>query len=177
MNALLNAPRSALVLGVAGLIPFALSTYVFITAAGQTDPGAGLRGSIAIASVVIYGAVILSFLGGTRWGVEIAARHARGDGAPDTLTLTLSILSSVVGWVAAILALPPVAAPVYGLVMMMGAYAALLLWDLTAVRDGLWPEWYGPLRSVLTTGAIIALGLTLWRWMALIEGARASAPA
>ena len=160
LKALLEAPRAPVLIGLLGLIPFAIATLAFIVNASASDQAQFLVGYIGIVSVIAYGAVILSFLGGTRWGLAIANRP----NGPAPLALTWSVLPSLVGWAALVISVDPVRAPHYGVIMMMGAYGMMLAWDLSTVRAGVWPDWYGPLRVVLTLGAIGALGITLGRW-------------
>ena len=94
-----------------------------------------------------YGAVILSFLGGVRWGRLLGdeARLIRW------LPLGLSVLPSLIAWVA--LLLPPeamFATLATGLVLQY-------LVDRDAAESGELPHWYGSLRLTLTAGAVPAV--------------------
>eukprot|EP01037_Dinobryon_pediforme_P036570 gene36569-43578_t len=62
-------PRSALVLGWLGVIPFAVCAALASTG-GVVPPGAALH------ALVLYGVVILSFMGGAHWGLAMAAADA-----------------------------------------------------------------------------------------------------
>lgn len=133
-------PSSPLALGLAGAIPFVALTLalLFLPPPLQLYADLGLRG---------YGAVILSFLGGVHWG---AAIHDRPDiGAVDPLRLVISVVPSLVGWAA--LLLPAL----YGYPLLALSFAALYAVDRLAVRDGLFPPWYAPLRLLLT-GIVVA---------------------
>ena len=57
-------PPLALILGIAGIIPFA----VFSIASVGESPGSALT---ATRGLVGYGAVILAFLGGVHWGFTL----------------------------------------------------------------------------------------------------------
>ena len=132
-------PRPALVLGLGGLVPFAAA------AVAAWLPHAGLA-AIGLAALGAYGAVILSFLGGVRWGVELFDPNALARWTP----LGLSVLPSLVAW-AALLA-PP--APM--LFLLAAGLAAQYALDRAAVADGTLPAWYGRLRTILTLGAVAA---------------------
>lgn len=59
-----HAPASALVYGIGGLIPFtSIPLYMFQSGAYIPE---------LVYANLAYGAVILSFLGGIRWGVTVA---------------------------------------------------------------------------------------------------------
>lgn len=161
INELKTAPRAALVIGGLGLLPFLGAAAAFWLATSE-PVDAGLS-TLAASTSLIYGAVILSFLGGTRWGREV---HANPD-SPAAITLALSVLPSIVGWVAAAISLPPSYPFWLSYVMLMGAFGATLAWDMAGARDGVWPKWYGPFRVILSTGAIIALGLVMMRILML----------
>jgi hypothetical protein len=140
------SPRPVLpyVLGIAGLIPFiALSAYSVIV----DTPAAAIAGNLLLA----YGAVILSFLGGSRWGAEI---HRRPD-APSSAILCLAMLPSLTGWAALIVAIVATSAPAYWLLVL--AFVMQMLWDMTAIRIGTFPRWYMPLRIGLTVVVVASL--------------------
>ena len=132
-------PTPALVLGLGGLVPFA--------AAGIAAwlPHAGLA-AIGLAALGAYGAVILSFLGGVRWGVELFDEAALTRWTP----LALSVLPSLVAWAALL------APPVPGLALLAAGLIGQYALDRAAVGDGTLPPWYGRLRTILTAGAAAA---------------------
>jgi hypothetical protein len=99
-------PLLAIVLGIAGLIPF----IVCGLGAVSVDAGTAARMMIAL---VGYGAVILSFLGGVHWGFALGGM-AHGSPAPVTVAgnrfvtaerarLVLGVVPSLIGWVALLL--------------------------------------------------------------------------
>lgn len=132
-------------LGIAGLIPF---VYLGATSLLAEDPRSASVINIYLAG---YGAVILSFLGGTRWGAELQRRPDN----PDKLTLGLAMLPSLAGW-AAIL---PIMWDRWFLVFGLLAAGLLLqlAWDIAAIRRGEFPAWYLPLRVLLTGIAVPSL--------------------
>lgn len=145
-------PPAALALGLAGLVPFYASAAAGLSA--QPDIA-----RIGLISFALYAAVILSFLGGARWGLELA----RAPDAPSTARLVYSVAPSLAGWaIAGWMMLAPGAHGPAGL--FAGCFAAQYVWDRTAGREGLAPNWYPALRQILTAGVIIAcLALPLAR--------------
>ena len=99
------------------------------------------------AALATYGAIIVSFLGGIRWGLAVPAG---GDAVRHYL---VSVLPSLVAW--ALLAAPE---PwrLAGLGLMALVLGPI---DLGLVRDGLAPAWFGTLRIILSVGAGVALWL------------------
>lgn len=141
---LTDAPAAALALGFGGAVPFlagAAAAWLL------PPPGAVLALSAALA----YGAVILSFLGGVRWGLAAAGFG----GAPTAMRWILSVMPALVGWVANLMALAP------GLGLLTAAFALAYFADARAVRDGTAPAWYGALRKPLSAFVVAALGLSL----------------
>lgn len=131
-------------LGTAGLIPFVgLAAFSSIL----NTPSAEIAETLLLA----YGAVILSFLGGSRWGAEI---HRRPE-APSPGILCLAMLPSLTGWAAVIIDVLQTGATAFWL--LAAAFTLHLLWDMTAIRNGLFPHWYMPLRVGLTGVAVASL--------------------
>ncbi len=140
-EAISSIPGPALWLGVAGLLPFWLPLLMLST---PDESGAPSR---ALLIQMGYGAVILSFLGGIRWGA--ALKLPRG---PLQATLfVLSVIPSLAGFVA--LLLPATV----GLVLLIGGFLLQGVWDVQSAQRGELPPWYATLRAMLTTGAVLAL--------------------
>jgi hypothetical protein len=104
-------------------------------------PDAGLK------LIIAYGAIILSFLGGIRWGTAIGPYDSRRQG----LEFTASVLGSLAGLAA--IFIPPVPA----LTLLISGFLMQGLWDVTSVEAGRLPSWFGKLRMLLTAGAVISL--------------------
>ena len=134
-------PGAALVLGLAGLIPFVAGAASLWVPLPMLPPEQGLK------VAVIYGAIILSFLGGIRWGTAIGPY----DSGRQTLEFSASVLGSLAGLAAALLpAIPALALLIAGF-LMQG------LWDVMSVDAGRLPNWFGRLRMILTAGAVVSL--------------------
>lgn len=86
----------------------------------------------------IWSAIILSFLGGIRWGLAIAY----DPGEPRNLFL--SVVPSIVGWLAILL---PNALTILILTLLYCAHGA---WDNFYANSGRVQPWFGTLRVVLT---------------------------
>ena len=133
----LNIPKPAVWLGFAGLIPF------FLAAAIGLLPAAPLH-DLSLQALLAYGAVILSFLGGIRWGLAIATTEPADLFGP----LLLSVSPALLGWIALLVSTP------IGLVLLALSFAAMLIADL---RLSTAPHWYRSLRLPLSIGAVVTL--------------------
>lgn len=130
-------PSIIAIYGYLGLIPFIVPPVV-----GWAFPSvARLAGTV----LLIYGAVILSFLGGARWG--LAVRQP----SPNGWTISLAMLPSII---ALALVATPSLADNWRLVGLACALALHWLWDIRS-RD--LPAWYPWLRTALTLGAVAGL--------------------
>lgn len=165
LDDLKQAPRAPLILGLAGAIPFLLCTALFLANTGAVGRSAEIWGSIGLSGVIFYAAIILSFLGGTRWGRAVTT-HPDG---PTPVVMAWSVLPAIIAWVGALISFAPFRQPEFGLAMVMFAHGAMLAWDLGSTRDGQWPRWYGALRTLLSTIAIATIGVTLWRVITLLQ--------
>lgn len=136
MLRLASIPSAARWLGFGGLIPFA------VAAAGSLllrDP----LHAFCLTALLAYGAVILSFLGGVRWGLAIS--DTEQDGL--FVALSVSVVPSLLGWVSLLLPRSP------GLVLLALSFAAMLIFDLGSTGA---PAWYRRLRVPLSVGAIVS---------------------
>ena len=140
-----GVPRTATVLGALGLIPFVG------LAVGAAVSDASLQSDITT-TLVAYGAVILSFLGGIQWG--LAVRHG-GDDAPRADLLCLSVLPSLAGWAALLLTSSSIAAG-----LLAGCFVAMLAIDVWLSICSAAPAWYPRLRVPLTIVATTSLIVT-----------------
>jgi len=141
-----RVPPAAKWLGALGAVPF-----VFLAVTGPLLEGPlQVRTSFALA---VYGAVILSFLGGVHWGLAIAGfGPTAGDGA-SFRRLALSVTPSLIGWGAMFLPRPA------GLLLLAVAFACLLVFDSQASRKVQAPAWYPRLRLPLTAVVVASLML------------------
>jgi Protein of unknown function (DUF3429) len=107
----------------------------------------------ALYALPLYGAVILSFMGGVQWGLAVAASPA----ANDWRRYGLSVIPALVAWGGLWIG------GTTSLYLLMAGFAALLAYDLWTVQQGEAPAWYGRLRSALTATVVICLAaVAVW---------------
>ncbi|KAF2352644.1 Protein of unknown function DUF3429 [Trinorchestia longiramus] len=137
-----RSPAAALGLGLAGLLPFACAPYMMISS-GHFLPDVALYQSF-------YGATILSFLGGVRWGFTVPAGSPQN---PDINNLGYSVLPQIWGCSC----------------LVLGHYMDCIVVANTGVTLGLcvtafmdlsmpgYPAWFKGIRLCLTVGAVLSL--------------------
>lgn len=144
-------PTVPLALGAAGLLPFvglaALMAWLRVVDTGLDPAWRGLAGGV----IVGYGAVILSFLGGVRWGVAAGEPGTR----ERTWLFAGSVLPSLAAWPALFV---PASLALAGLAL---AHLALGAADARLARSGRAPPWYGRLRIGLALVAAASLLVAL----------------
>jgi hypothetical protein len=157
MSDLLNAahitpsariPAAALIPGLMGLLPFwglALSTQL----------STGIDPILALLALIMYGAVILSFVGALWWGMAVNASASTLRSA----MFVWSVVPALIGWVSIM------TEPTVGLQMLIGGLALQWVLDGLLRRNvpTLMPHWVFKLRTLLTLGATSALGFTWWQ--------------
>nr|XP_046263528.1 transmembrane protein 69-like [Scatophagus argus]XP_046263530.1 transmembrane protein 69-like [Scatophagus argus] len=144
LRALSQSPKPALYLGFSGLIPF-LSAPLLMAASHSFYP------ELAYAQVV-YGASIVSFLGGARWGFAIPAGSPA---QPDWKNLGNSVVPSLLAWLA-LVCKDNIAEG--ALVVIMGLGLSLH-YDLILLPG--YPSWFKAMRTILTLVATFSLVATL----------------
>ncbi len=133
-------PALALLLGLAGLLPFAACGVLALR------PGDG-RGAMALAA---YAAVILAFLGGVHWGFALLESTGRGERA----RLGLGVVPSLVGWIGLLMVIAfGIDA---GLALLALGFIGTTLVERRGQAAGLVPSGYMKLRYVLS-GTVVAV--------------------
>jgi hypothetical protein len=142
----------ASILGYSGTIPFiSLAVILLLANASFTTPAAS---AIAASALHIYGAIILSFLGGLHWG-RIACNP---DIKPsDKWFLIYSVLPSLIGWSSYLLA------DIWQdtALMLIAGFIISYVIDIRFIRLGAWQSWMKPLRTNLTLIACFSLTVLL----------------
>lgn len=134
-----SPPKAAFVLGGLGLVPF----LALAVLAHLQDP---VLAHIGARALVAYGAVIVAFLGGIRWGLALGYVESHL-----WIRLTQSIVPSLTGFAALLL-------PTQMAVAVLTSTLALMLWwDVRLTQEYLAPTWYPRLRIPLSIGAGMAL--------------------
>lgn len=136
-------------LALFGFVPFGVGTVIELLPL-QSD--FLLYKAIAAKMLPAYGAVILSFLGGIRWGIALADNPA----SPVSRTLVWSVVPSLWGWAAVFPGAP------LNYVLLAIGFAAMGLWDRKLIEKPNIPLWFVQLRtalSVLVTMAMLVCAL------------------
>ena len=142
-----NIPRSALALGLAGLVPFIWGALTVLSEPLGNWSAQILGGRFTGPYVgLFYGAVILSFMSGVLWGFATKA-----SGAVAASGYALSVLPAL--WAFFMTGGGPTTAAVDLIVGFLG----LLLLDWHFWRLGLAPPWWIHLRGLLTAIVILSL--------------------
>lgn len=135
---------------VLGLLPFVLLTLGLMENTGFVP-------FMATVGLCGYATAILSFLGGIRWGLEIAARPDGGNGvALGVAALTPLPIGLVLG-----AGLTLAQGDRFILVWTFGAWAAIFVafyvWDRLLEGGAPTPAWFRLARAIGTAGAVIIL--------------------
>jgi len=134
-------PRAALILGLAGVLPFVLPGLALLL--GMDPPGGTPWQTIQI----YYALTILAFMSGCLWGFAAKVEDSPG--------YALSTLPALYGFFVLIL-LMPLSGTATTILFALG-FPALLLLDLRAARLGQSPTWWMPLRVLLTSLVTVCL--------------------
>jgi len=135
-------PPTALLLGAAGVLPFVV---LALAALLRLEDRVALPPGLARAGLVAYGVVIVSFLGGVRWGVGLS----RPDKA--TWMFVVSVLAPIAAWGALFMPRP------HDIAILVGCFLVLGVSDVMLAAQGAVPRWYGTLRGILTTAVVAVL--------------------
>ena len=139
-----RAPVLPFALGLSGLLPFWGLSLALVSGWPHTLPPGEVAGMLAT-----YGATILSFLGGIRWGA--AVREPRQDLV--TADYVFGVTPQLFGWGALFLPDP------WRFLLLGIGILTLGPIDRNLVARGLAPAWFGRLRLLLSVGAGAALFL------------------
>lgn len=136
-------PAAALWLGFAGIIPFVALALQVATGwpRGPREIGPALY------ALTIYGAVILSFMGGVQWGIAVADTHI----SEGWRRYGIAVVPALIAWAGVWIG------QYNGLMLLAAAFAALLAYDLWTVSLGEAPSWYGRLRIGLSAVVCVSL--------------------
>uniref|UniRef100_A0A8C8SMA4 Transmembrane protein 69 n=1 Tax=Pelusios castaneus TaxID=367368 RepID=A0A8C8SMA4_9SAUR len=144
MKSLKDSPKPALYLSIAGLIPFV--SVPLVMAIKQTyDP-------MLAYTQVTYGACIVSFLGGIRWGFALPENSSA---KPDWKNLASSIVSPLFAWCALLFKND---LTVIATTVVIGLGIALH-YDLVVLPP--YPGWFRALRMILTLVGALSLIATI----------------
>ena len=132
----------ARMLGYAGLIPF-----IVLSISSWLAPPLGAESTDLL---VLYAAIILSFMGAVHWGAALV-----NDGQHSGALYTASVIPALVAWLA-VLTAPPIA-----LTLLLVSFIMLYRHDRRVNHQLGFAAWYLPLRKQLTVVVSICLLITL----------------
>ncbi len=152
MQMLGRIPAAALLLGLAGLIPFIWAALLVVDLFAVPDwPIPKLLLGEGRLIMIRYGGIILPFMSGVLFGF---ATNARGMQA--LAAYTLSVLPAL-WWF-----FMPGVGVTSALVTLATGFVGLLLLDYAFYRWGLTPSWWMTLRVQLTVVVLICLGIGIF---------------
>ena len=132
------------------LAGFGAVPFVVMALASVLSPGfaaAHLGGETAF---IGYGAVILSFMGGIRWGA--ALQSTSGSRSEQMI---LSVAPSLAAWLSLLILRP------WSLILLLAAFLVQGVWDVSSARKGFLPGWFGRLRLTITAIVVASILLVL----------------
>ena len=140
------------ILGYSGTIPFISLAVILLLA--QSSSATPAESGLAASALHLYGAIILSFLGGLHWG-RIACKP---DIKPsDKWFLIYSVIPSLMGWSSYLLSdIWQGAASV-----LIAGFIISFVIDIRFIKLGAWQSWMKPLRTNLTLVACFSLTVLL----------------
>lgn len=142
-------PSSALLLGLAGLLPFLWGASSSAGLLLEYMPGPTLPAAFTgTALLVTYGTIILCFMAGVIWGFA-----AKADGAWMPAGLAVSVLPAL--WIFGFSGQPEGVT----LLALIAGFAGLLAVDYACIRAGLAPPWWMGLRILLTGVVVFCLAI------------------
>ncbi|XP_034386831.1 transmembrane protein 69-like [Cyclopterus lumpus] len=144
MKDLWKSPKPALYLSFAGLIPFVAPTLLMAVTESYFP-------ELAYAQLA-YGASIVSFLGGARWGFALPESSPA---KPDWINLANSVVPSLLAWVSMLMS-DSIATATIMVIMGLGIS---LHYDLSLLPT--YPSWFKAIRAILTTVAFFSFIGTL----------------
>ena len=149
MMAIHDIPKSAALLGAAGLIPFVWGALTYLSPELQ-GWGARTFGPRFVGPYIslFYGAIILAFMSGVLWGFA-----AKATGAVAASGYALSVLPALWAF------FQTGAGPVSSAIALMAGFIGVLGIDFMFWRQGLAPSWWMALRIPLTVIVVLSLAV------------------
>jgi len=137
-------PTPAYFFGMAGLLPFFAGAVLCWIAPSSVANYLSQPGYFFL---LFYGAVILSFLGGVRWGVAMQYETLIGSWP----VVAFAMVPSLLGWSALLVYSK------FGILILVFGFLLQFVIDLRSTKRRITPEWYLTLRTILTIGAVVSL--------------------
>ena len=139
---LYKIPIAPLILGLGGTLPFIiLSLSIWL--------GSYELKVMALFNLINYSIIILSFVGAVHWGAAMLRKDIF------LKYYLISIIPALLGW---FLIMGFIANYLIIFIILMMLFLVLFFIDVKAVRNNILPNWYLPLRKVVTTVVFLCLG-------------------
>ncbi len=138
-----SLPRPALIVGTLGVLPF-------IALAAQNATGLPLGSGYtdtARQALLVYGAVVLSFVGGVQWGLAVASADRSDAWRRFGFSALPSLLAFTGLWLGGR----------NGLIALASGLSVWCIYELWSTGLGEAPPWYGRLRFGLSVVAVACL--------------------
>jgi hypothetical protein len=140
--------RLAWLLAITGALVFAIMTaFLFSGESHVRIP--------AIAALVTFAAVVISYVGGIEFG--LALREEGSNEAVRALAMSMSALPSLASWGVFWLG-----SPQQQIGAVIGIFVLVWFSDLYLARRGLIPSWFVDLRTAITAIAVVILGVAFY---------------
>ena len=135
-------PQIAILLGYGGASPFVALAILSIL----------FQERFFIEALMVYAAVILSFLGGIYWGAAMNNLSQNQFTASLKTNLSISVTPALVAWGTLLIKNLTVAT-----ILLSVGFLAQLIVDIVATKNGYFPYWYNALRIPLTAIVLLCL--------------------
>ena len=135
-------PQIAILLGYSGASPFVALTILSIL----------FEESFFIEGLIVYAAIILSFLGGIYWGAAMKNLSQNEFTASLKTNLSISVTPALLAWGILLIKNLKVA-----IILLSVGFLAQLIVDVVATKNGYFPYWYNALRIPLTAIVLLCL--------------------
>ena len=139
-------PAPAIILGLAGLMPFLFLTSVWLT-------GSVMSSAVARETLVAYSIAILSFMGAVHWGLAMNATRCDQTWRRYAVSVIPALAATATAFIEGRLQF----------VWLAVCFFGLLVYDLLAVRRGEAPSWYPRIRWPLTLSVCACLAAAALR--------------
>ncbi|MEM7241630.1 MAG: DUF3429 domain-containing protein [Pseudomonadota bacterium] len=141
-------PTPALILGLAGLIPFLYAAWLMVTGFDLgLIPSDQSTQNIALHILTIYGVIICAFMSGVQWGYAVTSDQWR--------FYILSVIPPILIFVLSILLGGPIMPAM--LICLIVAFLFVLCFDIYLSSIHLTPDWWLTLRVPLTSVVVLCL--------------------
>lgn len=139
--------RTIWIIAVTGAIPMVVFAILIVLTGGHSEISI-----LLIDAFKVYSTLVLSFLGGVRWGAVLASQ----DRLPAGKIIITSLLAPLIGWIAVFVSEPMCFA------LLIVGFAGQGAWDNFAAHNGRLPIWFAKLRMILTVVVILSLAMAMY---------------